>query len=72
MDKAILDVEGAAALLGVSKATVYALAQKRAIPATKVGREWRFGRQPLIAWVESGGHAEQLQALLSKARPRKR
>jgi excisionase family DNA binding protein len=42
MDKDILDVEGAATLLGVSASTIYHLAQQGRIPATRIGREWRF------------------------------
>jgi len=48
MDKEILDVEGAAILLGVSPTTIYNLARKGEIPATRVGREWRFARSNLL------------------------
>ena len=51
MDKEILDVEGAATLLGVSTTTIYNLARKGEIPATRVGREWRFARTNLILTV---------------------
>ena len=51
MDKEIVDVEGAATLLGVSTTTIYNLARKGEIPATRVGREWRFARANLIQWV---------------------
>ena len=64
MDKDILDVEGAAAVLGVSTRTVYNLARKGEIPAMRVGREWRFARQNLIAWVTHGSQADQLAAAL--------
>ena len=48
VDKEILDVEGAAILLGVSTTTIYNLARKGEIPATRVGREWRFARSNLL------------------------
>ena len=48
MDKEILAVEGAAILLGVSTTTIYNLARKGEIPATRVGREWRFARSNLL------------------------
>src|SRR6266852_324302 len=64
MDKDSLDVEGAAALLGVSARTIYTLARHGAIPATRVGREWRFARRNLIAWVANGSQADQLAAAL--------
>jgi excisionase family DNA binding protein len=68
MDKDILDVEGAAAVLGVSTRTVYNLARKGEIPAMRVGREWRFARQNLIAWVTNGSQADQLTAALRNGR----
>jgi hypothetical protein len=56
MDKEILDVEGAATLLGVSI----------------VGREWRFSRTNLIEWVANGTAADQLSGALSRGRVAKR
>jgi excisionase family DNA binding protein len=67
MDKEILDVEGAAILLGVSTTTLYNLARKGEIPATRVGREWRFARSNLLQYVANGAHADQLSALLGRA-----
>jgi excisionase family DNA binding protein len=64
MDPAILDVNGAARLLGVSTTTIYALARKGQIPATRVGREWRFARQKLVAWVATDSEADQLAAAI--------
>jgi excisionase family DNA binding protein len=72
MDKAILDVDGAATLLGVSTATIYKLARKGKIPGTRVGREWRFARPSLIQWVTNGSHADQLTTVLRKAKPIRR
>jgi excisionase family DNA binding protein len=40
----ILDVDGASMLLAVSSSTIYSLARQGKIPATRVGREWRFAR----------------------------
>ena len=68
MDKDILDVEGAAAVLGVSTRTVYNLARKGEISAMRVGREWRFARQNLIAWVTNGSQADQLASALRNGR----
>jgi excisionase family DNA binding protein len=72
MDKNILDVEGAAALLGVSTRTIYTLARKGEIPATRVGRAWRFARQNLIAWVANGSQADQLATALRNGKVAKR
>jgi excisionase family DNA binding protein len=72
MDKEILDVEGAATLLGVSTTTIYKLARKGEIPATRVGREWRFARANLIQWVANGAAADQLSVALSRGRVAKK
>jgi len=42
MDKEILDVEGAADVLSVSKTTIYKLAREGTLSATRVGRTWRI------------------------------
>jgi excisionase family DNA binding protein len=72
MDKEILDVEGAATLLGVSTTTIYNLACKGDIPATRVGREWRFARANLIKWVANGSAADQLSVALRRGRVAKK
>ena len=72
MDKEILDVEGAATLLGVSTTTIYNLARKGEIPATRVSRELRFARTNLIQWVPNGAAADQLSVALSRGRVAKR
>ena len=68
MDKEILDVEGAADVLGVSKTTIYKLARDGTIPATRVGREWRFSRNNLVKWIENGTQADQLTHALKTGR----
>jgi excisionase family DNA binding protein len=72
MDKEILDVEGAATLLRVSTTPIYNLARKGDIPATRVGREWRFARTSLIQWVANGAAADQLNVALSRGRVAKK
>lgn len=63
MPKEILDVDGAAGILGVSKKTVYQLAKDGEIPARKVGKEWRFARRNIIKWLEEGANHNDLAAL---------
>ena len=72
MDKEILDVAGAATLLGVSASTIYALAREGKLPATRVGREWRFARQNLIQWIANGSQADQITAALRNGRVAKK
>jgi excisionase family DNA binding protein len=72
MDKEILDVDGAADVLGVSKTTIYKLARDGTIPATRVGREWRFSRTNIIDWIKNGTEADQLAQALKTGRVGKR
>ncbi len=53
-DRAILNIEEAAALLGVSIKTFNKVLHSEDMPARKIGREWKFSRQALIEWVGSG------------------
>ena len=71
-NEVILDVEGAALLLGVSKHTVYRLISKDRLPAARVGREWRFHRLTLIQWVATGSNVNQLERILKNAKVKKR
>lgn len=50
----ILNIDEAAELLGVSVKTFNKVLHTENIPARKIGREWKFSRAALIAWVGSG------------------
>jgi len=50
----ILNIEEAAALLGVSIKTFNKVLHTQTLPARKIGREWKFSRRALIDWVGSG------------------
>ena len=51
-DKAVWGVEEVAAFLDVAPATVREQARKGGLPGRKVGKEWRFSRSAVIAWLE--------------------
>ena len=53
-DPEILNVEQAAELLGVSVKTFSKVLHLEALPARKIGREGKFSRAALIAWIGSG------------------
>jgi excisionase family DNA binding protein len=40
-----------AGLLQVEEETVIAMAERKEIPARKVGEEWRFSREAILAWL---------------------
>lgn len=74
MDREILDVDGAAALLGVSKSTIYKMVTAGDLPGVKVGKEWRFARRNLISWVAQSptNEVDDLASLLKNANIRAR
>lgn len=47
----VLDLPAAAALLNIHPVTLRKLAASGDVPARKVGREWRFSRPGLHAWL---------------------
>jgi excisionase family DNA binding protein len=44
--------------LGVSRETVLLWINNRKMPASKVGRRWRFKKSEVDEWIRSGGAAE--------------
>jgi len=54
-----LSVDEIAGYLGVSKDTVYTWISSKGMPAHRMGRLWKFKREQVDAWVESGGASER-------------
>ncbi|MBM3984462.1 MAG: helix-turn-helix domain-containing protein, partial [Planctomycetes bacterium] len=61
-DREILNIDGAAAFLGVSIKTFSKVLRDGDVPGRKVGREWKFSRQALIDWVGSRTSRDFLDA----------
>jgi excisionase family DNA binding protein len=55
MEKELMNIQEAAAFLGVNEEVLRRWARDGRLPAGKLGREWRFSRRQLIAFVEAGG-----------------
>ncbi|NLJ61599.1 MAG: helix-turn-helix domain-containing protein [Firmicutes bacterium] len=53
-----MNAEEVADLLRVSNQTVYNLARSGKLPAAKVGREWRFRRDEILAVLSNGSQEE--------------
>lgn len=47
----VLDVAGAAALLGVSPNSIYYLVERRRIPCRRAGKAYRFLKSVLLQWL---------------------
>lgn len=50
----VLNIDEAAALLGVSVKTFNKVLHSENVPGRKIGREWKFSRQALIDWIGAG------------------
>ena len=51
--EAMLNAQQAADLLGAHVETIRRMARKGAIPAFKIGKDWRFRRSALLTWSET-------------------
>ncbi|HST39733.1 MAG TPA: helix-turn-helix domain-containing protein [Conexibacter sp.] len=49
----VLDIDDAAALLQVEPAVVERLAEEGELPGRRLGDQWRFARQAILAWLSA-------------------
>ncbi len=73
-DEVFLTTEEVLAYLQVNLRTVYRLIKAGKIPAVRVGRQWRFRKRDIDAWLDSqhtqGGGTAQASAPLRNEHPR--
>jgi excisionase family DNA binding protein len=74
MDETFLTTEEVLEYLQVNLRTVYRLIKAGKIPAVRVGRQWRFRKRDIDAWLDSqrprgGGRATAAAAAAPAARP---
>jgi len=55
MEDRWLSVDEIGAYLGIKRDTVYNWVNDKGMPAHKIGRLWKFKREQVDLWVESGG-----------------
>ena len=53
-----LSVDEIGIYLGVKRDTVYSWINKKARPAHKIGRLWKFNKDEIDSWVRKGGAGE--------------
>lgn len=58
LERAVLSAAEVAEVLGLSKATVYALAHSGQLPCKRVGRRFLFSREAIHAWLAAPDSAE--------------
>jgi excisionase family DNA binding protein len=61
-DKEILNLDEASELFQVSTKTLLKMLREEAIPARKIGREWRFSRTALLHWIATGNSMNYIAA----------
>ena len=55
MDSKLFTFDEVKKYLRVSSSTLYRMAQAGKIPASKVGRAWRFKKEKIGAWLDKQG-----------------
>ncbi len=50
--KEIMDVKELAQYLGIGKSKIYALIRQKKIPASRIGRQYRFSKDVIDAWLK--------------------
>src|SRR5512134_674746 len=69
IEEAFLTTEEVLEYLQVNLRTVYRLIKAGRIPAVRVGRQWRFRKSDIDAWLESQRPRGQRQAVPAAAKP---
>jgi len=52
MQKEIMNVSELAEYIGVSKSKIYKLIRDKKIPASKIGRQYKFSKQVIDSWLK--------------------
>ena len=55
----VMDTKETAEFLKISRNTLMKFVKEGSIPAKKLGGQWRFSRQALLKWLESGQTKEE-------------
>ena len=53
-----LSVDEIATYLGVKRDTIYKWIERKGMPASKVGRLWKFRKEDVDRWVQNDGSAD--------------
>ena len=61
MMKSYLTIQEVARHFGINVTTVYRLAQKGALPAFKIGNQWRFSPAMLEVWITDQVNYDRVQ-----------
>jgi excisionase family DNA binding protein len=51
-DKQIMDIKEVSEYLGIGKSKIYNLIKMKKIPASKIGRQYRFSKEVVDTWLK--------------------
>ena len=49
--KEVMDIKDLAGYLGIGKSKIYGLIRQRKIPASRIGRQYRFSKEVIDSWL---------------------
>lgn len=49
--KEVMDIKDLADYLGIGKSKIYSLIRQRKIPASRIGRQYRFSKEVVDSWL---------------------
>lgn len=52
LNKEIMDVKELSKYLGIGKSKIYQLIREKKIPASKIGRQYRFSKSVIDSWLK--------------------
>jgi len=52
IQKEVMDVKELGKYLGIGKSKIYQLIQEKKIPASRIGRQYRFSKSVIDAWLK--------------------
>ena len=50
--KQVMDIRELSEYLGIGKSKIYSLIRQKKIPASKIGRQYRFSKEVVDAWLK--------------------
>ena len=59
----IMTMDELAEYLKISKSTLYKLATDNKLPGTKIGKRWRFHKDAIDRWVQTGFPSDNTDAV---------
>ncbi len=68
--KEVMDIRELAGYLGIGKSKIYGLIRQRKIPASRIGRQYRFSKEVIDSWLRENliTHPSEPQGRLFEGR----